>query len=185
MPIPGIFASAIANNLDPSAYFPIATTTLASGVTSVTFSSIPQTYTHLQVRCATKSPNGGPALTIQYNSDTTVNYKSHYLESNGAAASAGVGGTNTYGYVGYPAPGTANASTRSSTIIDILNYTSTNKNKTTRSITGYDTNNSPDGYADMFSNVWLSTSAINTITFTIQGELFVTNSSFSLYGIKG
>lgn len=158
----------------------------SGGAASISFVGIPQTYTHLQVRGIAKSPNGGPALTIQYNGDATNgNYKSQYLEGNGSSIYAGVGGTNTYGYVGYPAPGSANSSMRSATVIDILDYTNTNKNKTTRSFTGYDTNNTVDGYVDLFSNLWMSTAAINSLTLAIQGELFVVNSQFALYGIKG
>ena len=184
-PILGIYASSITPSKQLS-YESIATSTIStSGVTSITFSSIPQTYQHLQIRGIAKSPNGGPALVIQYNGDSTVNYKSHYLESNGSTVYTGTGGTNTYGYVGYPSPGAANSSMRSGTIIDILDYTNTNKCKTTRSLTGYDTNNTVDGYVDLFSNLWLSTSAITSITLTIQGEAFVVNSSFALYGIKG
>jgi hypothetical protein len=168
-----------------TSYESIATVVANGSSSSITFSSIPQTYQHLQIRGIAKSPNGGPALVIQYNGDSSVNYKSHYLEGNGASAYSGVGGTNTYGYVGYPTPGSANSNMRSTTIIDILDYTNTNKNKTTKSLTGYDTNNTVDGYVDLFSNLWMSTAAITSITLTIQNELFVVNSQFALYGIKG
>jgi len=173
--------------LDNNFMEPIASTLVgAGGVIQVTFNDIPQTYKHLQVRCISKSPNGGPALNIQYNSDVTNgSYKSHYLEGNGATVAASAAGSNNYGYVGYPAPGSANASIFSATIIDILDYTNTNKYKTTRSLSGYDTNNTVDGYIDLFSNVWMSTNSINSITLAIQGELITVNSRFSLYGIKG
>lgn len=186
-PILGIYASQISGHLfTPSgSYDSIATVTASGSSSTITFSSIPQTYQHLQIRGISKSPNGGPALVIQYNGDSSVNYKSHYLEGNGASAYAGVGGTNTYGYCGYAVPGSANSSMRSATIIDILDYTNTNKYKTTRSLSGYDTNNTVDGYMDLFSNLWMSTSAVNSITLSIQGELFVANSQFALYGIKG
>ena len=186
-PILGIYASQISGHLfAPSgAYESIATVTASGSSSTITFSSIPQTYQHLQIRGIAKSPNGAPALVIQYNGDSSVNYKSHYLEGSGATAYAGVGGTNTYGYLGYPTPSSANSSMFSASIIDILDYTNTNKYKTTRSLSGYDTNNTVNGYMDLFSNLWMSTSAITSITLSIQSELFVANSQFALYGIKG
>lgn len=186
MPIIGIVASSITNALWPANSFEsIATSTVSTGgVTSVTFSSIPQTHSHLQIRCRAKSTNGGPALTVQYNGDSTVNYRSHYLETNGATVISNMGGTNTYGYAGYPTPGGAASTMFSSTIIDVLDYTDTNKFKTARCLTGYDTNNTVDGYLDAFSHVWLSTSAVNSITLTIQTEAFVVGSTFALYGVK-
>ena len=170
----------------PPSYDSIATVTVNSGGTSsINFTSIPSTYTHLQVRSISKSNGFGPALVIRYNGDTSSNYKSHYSEGNGASIYGGTPGNTTYGYVGYPTPGAANASMFATTIIDILDYTNTNKYKTTRGLSGYDTNNTVDGYVDLFSNLWMSTSAISSITLTIQGESFVTGSSFALYGIKG
>jgi hypothetical protein len=186
MPILGVVASSISGNLYSASYESIATNTVSTnGITSVTFNSIPSTFTHLQLRCISKSPNGGPALVIQYNGDTTVNYKSHYLEGSGTSAYSGVGGTNTYGYIGYPTPGPANSSMFAATVVDILDYANTNKYKTTKSLTGYDTNNTVNGYVDVFSNLWMSTSAITSITLSIQNEPFVINSQFALYGIKG
>lgn len=170
---------------DPAAFFLIQRTTPSSGATSVTFSSIPQTYKHLQIRSICKTSTGGPALVIQFNSDTGSNYKSHYLEGNGATAYAGVPGTITYGYCGYSTPATANANMFGATIIDIHDYANTTKYKTTRSLSGYDTNNTVDGYMDMFSNLWLNTSAISTITLTLQGSGFTTGSTFALYGMVG
>lgn len=187
-PILGIFASANQGQfISYPAFESIATVTASGSSSTITFSSIPQTYQHLQIRGISKSPNGGPALVIQYNGDSSVNYKSHYLEGNGnsTTAYAGVGGTNTYGYLGYPTPGSANSSMFSTSIIDILDYTNTNKYKTTRSLSGYDTNSTVDQYLDLFSNLWMSTSAITSITLSIQSELFVANSQFALYGIKG
>ena len=65
--------------------------TITVGTTSqasVTFSSIPATYTHLQLRIS----NRGGGSTVQLNSDTTSNYKRHYLYTDGTSVLAGTGG---------------------------------------------------------------------------------------------
>ena len=170
------------------AYDSIATTTVgAGGASSITFSSIPSTYTHLQIRCLSRTDqSGAPAITIRFNSDSGNNYKSHYLEGNGSSAYAGAAGSINYAYIGYPAPFAAGANIFGVQIADILDYTNTNKYKTTRSLAGYDTNANPDGYIDLFSSLWMNTSAITSITIQGgSGEGYAQYSSFALYGIKG
>ena len=93
MPILGIMASAMSGNLfAPSgAYDSIATTTLSSSASSITFSSIPATYTHLQIRGIVGDVTGGQAsILAQLNGDTATNYSTHFLTGNGSAASAGI-----------------------------------------------------------------------------------------------
>ena len=162
--------------------------TLTTQQTSVTFNNIPQTYSHLQLRCTSKTSDGtGPSMGIRFNnvSDTGL-YKSHYLETNGGGTTAnGVAGNTNYAYIGYPTPGSANSLMFGCQIVDILDYTNANKNKTTRSLAGYDTNNTVDGYTDIFSSVWLKTDAITSITVILgAGENFAAKSTFSLYGIR-
>jgi len=66
-------------------------------------------------------------------------------------------------------------------VTDILDYASTNKNKTVRTLGGFDANGS--GYVNLTSNLWSNTAAINTITINAVGT-FNQYSQFSLYGIK-
>jgi hypothetical protein len=76
-----------------------------------------------------------------------------------------------------------------SLIMDILDYANTNKYKTTRGIIGFDTNGTVAGYGGrvgLISGNWRSTSAITSITFTVDNAAnYSANSKFSLYGIKG
>lgn len=179
-PMLGIIASAISGNLfAPSgAYDSIATTTVGSGGTSsITFSSIPATYKHLQLRLMTIG-NGSITTSgfMALNGDSTSsNYYTHYLYGNGSSALAS---TNQNNYVPF-AMGTSSAPAVE--ILDFLDYTNTNKNKTIRSLTGVDANGS--GQISLVSILWNNTSAINSISLsftTIQQY-----SSFALYGIKG
>jgi hypothetical protein len=86
MPILGIMASQISGHLfAPSgAYDSIATTTLSSPAASITFSSIPATYTHLQIRGIARSTAAAGNVSIAYNSDTGSNYAGHDLYGDGA-----------------------------------------------------------------------------------------------------
>ena len=67
----------------------IATTTVGSGGQStITFSSIPSTYKHLQIRYAAKNSGTSEnfvAMKWVYNSDTAANYSNHYIYGSGAA----------------------------------------------------------------------------------------------------
>lgn len=186
-PLLGIWASSYKQYNLPKSYDSIATTTVgAGGASTITFSSIPQTYTHLQIRYLAKATRANvvsqPAF--RFNSDTGSNYTDHYLNANGSTIAAGWDGTNTLIYGSSIAGNSANANTFGVGVFDILDYTNTNKYKTVRSIGGDDDNGS--GYIDFRSGLWMSTSAINTITITeAYGNNFAQYSSFALYGIKG
>ena len=69
-------------------YEPISTQTLGTAPTTVTFSSIPQTYTDLVLVFNSKSTTlNYPYLTV--NSDTGANYSRTYLAGSGSAATSG------------------------------------------------------------------------------------------------
>ena len=179
-----LYTSMLAGNatFDPfapsGAYDSIATTTLGSSTATITFSSIPSTYTHLQLRMSGIS-NATNRICIAYNSDTTTsNYNSHYIEGNGETAYAGnvtgVAG-NTYFTQSTTEPFTS--------IVDILDYANTNKYKVQRALSGNDRNGG--GTVSLYSSLWLNTNAITSLTITITSTTFAANSSFALYGIKG
>jgi hypothetical protein len=162
--------------------FPIASVTVgAGGTTTVTFSSIPQTFTHLQIRGILFSATAGANFAAQFNGDTGANYKGHYLYGSGSAATSGVS-SNTSGIsVGYVS--TANASYGDAFIFDILDYTNTNKYKTCRDLDGRDANGA--GHIELFSGVWLNTAAITSITIASTGAPTAAQySTFQLYGIQ-
>jgi len=185
-PILGIYASQISGHLfQPSgAYDSIATVTVGTATSSITFSSIPQTYTHLQLR-AFIQPATGKDLTMRMNGDTTgANYYTHYINGYGTGVSSSGGGTYYGGAVGLGYNDAALANVYGAHIIDILDYTNTSKNTTTRTLFGSDYNGS--GQVAFLSGLWINTAAVNSLTFVnLAGGNFTTNSQIALYGIKG
>jgi hypothetical protein len=186
-PILGVFASSIQNAIaNATSYESIATVTVGSGGTStVTFSSIPSTYQHLQIRGIIRNTAANDyTLRGRFNSDTGSNYARHSLKGNGSTASAF--GESSQPYIGFDeiAPlstGTANAF--GALVIDILDYKDSNKNKVTRELAGFDTNGA--GRIIFNSGLWQSTSAITQIQFFMAADNFAEYSTFALYGIKG
>ena len=164
----------------------IATTTVgAGGSASISFTSIPSTYKHLQVRAImrnTAATSGAGSIGIRLNSDSGTNYTWHYLQGDGASATAGAATGYTYSYMGLDVRGGSTASIFSTMVLDILDYTNTNKNKTLRSLGGYDANGS--GQVQLLSSLWLSTSAITQIDVYPSSSNFAQYSSFALYGVK-
>lgn len=181
-PMLGIMASAISGNLfAPSgAYDSIATTTLTGSQATITFSSIPSTYTHLQLRIFGKA-TASAYLKITFNGAST-NFDSHYLDGNGTSATAGFDAATTF-ISNYGAIANTTTSVFGTVIIDLLDYANTNKYKTYRSLSGTDYNGS--GSVDLTSGLWQSTSAISQIDLNVNTGSFAQYSSFALYGIKG
>ena len=160
-------------------YDSIATLT-ASGVTNVTFSSIPGTYSHLQIRGIANKTTPADWASLRFNGDTAANYSYHTLQGNGTAATATGGASTTNTYTTIITPTTA--STFGAFVIDILDYANTNKYKTIRSLTGYDANGS--GQINLSSGNWRnSASAITSINISAPTN-FNTGTTFALYGIK-
>ena len=188
MPILGIIASSQQAAVS-TAFESIATITAAGGESSLSFSSIPGTYKHLQVRGIIKDASAGANFTsgnFQFNSDSGTNYARHDLNGNGSSASAS--GTASTFYIGpLDVPYAGLTSIFGAVIIDILDYASTSKYKTARFFAGLDTNNATlKGSVDLASGLWMSTSAINSITFgTGTANGFAAGSTFALYGING
>jgi len=174
----GVLASSMATAT--SSYESIATATGTGSSGTITFSSIPSTYKHLQVRMI--SNDGGYNQNgFRLNADSGSNYSTHYLTGDGAAASAGaLVSTNRVSYVGFAAGG---ANIYGAAVIDILDYASTTKNKTVRSFMGWDANGSGGVY--LSSGVWLNTSAVTSLSIVDLAGNFTTASTFALYGIKG
>jgi hypothetical protein len=195
-PILGILASGMSGNLwAPGKDFDsIATTTVgAGGASTITFSSIPSTYRHLQIRLFAQTNRATycrDSLNIIFNSDSGSNYASHSLYGDGANAGAGGGATQTLisaGTIGTSA--VLSSLMFGERIIDVLDYANTSKYKTVRTLGGVDMNGTGTGgiggLVDLTSGLWQSTNAISTIVLTpAVGTNFNQYSSFALYGIK-
>jgi hypothetical protein len=185
----GIIASSgggVANS-----YESIATVTVgAGGASSVSFTSIPSTYTHLQIRAfgfTNRATFGVDGVKHRFNSDSGSNYAIHQIYGEGSTVFADGGGSQTS--AGGSNLGTTVSSYPGSYVLDILDYANTNKYKTTRLLGGTDLNGTiagVAGYLGLYSGLWLNTAAISTITITPNiGTAFTQYSSFALYGIKG
>jgi hypothetical protein len=167
-------------------YESIQTVTVgATSVESVSFTSIPQTYQHLQLRCYVKvdSPTWIP---FSVNNDTNTQRATHFLSGGGASVSAGagLGATSEGNYAAL-----MGASQWGTIIVDVLDYVNTNKNKTTRALSGVDNNGSGNVTLTSVLHVTNGTTAVTSVKFDISqygsGAKFVEYSSFALYGIKG
>lgn len=186
-PILGIWASSKAvATPDTGAMFPLQVITVGpTAVSDVTFTNIPNTYAHLQIRAqlrltlATTDDNSY----IQFNSDTGNNYSTHSLYGSGSAAAATATST-TNNILAFRSSG-ANSSANifGVGVFDILDYANTNKYKTTRNLTGHDQNGS--GFIFFNSGLWQNTNAITSIKITPANGNFAQYSQFALYAVKG
>ena len=168
-----------------TSYESIATVTVgAGGSSTVSFSSIPSTYKHLQIRALSRATAGGiGAFFIQFNSDTGSNYADHRIEGNGASAYADRNTSATRALSGLQAGSTTGANIFGGTVVDVLDYQNTSKYKTIRALGGIDNNGS--GNIAFGSGLWMSTSSVTGITLIPENTAFAQYSSFALYGIKG
>lgn len=169
-----------------NAYESIATVSVGAGGTgSVTFNSIPSNYTHLQVRYIAHSAGNAADYTsikVLLNNDTSANYAYHRLYGNGSTVSADASTSQSQALATW-APDELNPSMFGASIIDILDYSNPNKNKTISVLGGFDKNGA--GISAVFSGLWQSASAITRLDFaTNNGQNLAQYSHFALYGIR-
>lgn len=181
-----------------TAYESIQTVTVPSGgQSSVTLSSIPSGYKHLQIRGIAqdnRATYNTSTLNITFNGDNGGNYSNHFLQANWLAGSSNVETNNDSGSqvsINWPIQVTSTVATNvfGGFVIDILEYANTNMYKTIRSFSGADANADVAGYRPvprLQSGSWRSTNAITSITLVSAfGTTISQYSQFALYGIKG
>lgn len=164
------------------AYEFISEVYLSSGSNSnINFTSIPNTYTHLQLRGSYSftGTGGTPRARLGNNGiDTGSNYSWHDFYANGTSVSTWNGANEPNFYLGLG----GETVHQTSLIMDIFDYANTSKYKTLRSIYGFA--GSTVGTVYVGSALWASTSAVTNINFFTQVNSFQQYSHFSLYGIK-
>lgn len=163
----------------PATYEPIATTTLGSAASTITFSSIPATYTDLRIVLVTvTSTTNYPRL--RYNSDTGTNYSLTYISGSGSAASSNR--TTTQSKIVVPQNGSTSTTIPTMFTYDIFSYAgSTNK---TCFIT-CQTDQNGSGAVEYDVALWRSTSAINAIELALDNAgNYNTGTIATIYGIK-
>ena len=171
-------------------YESIATVTAAGSETTLSFTSIPSTYQHLQIRASVRTLRalaGTDSMTVRFNSDSGSNYAHHRLTGDGSTAAAGATAATTTASIINTATvcESSTANIFAANIIDIHDYASTTKNKTMRAFSGGNGNTADTAFVmGLSSGLWVNTAAITSITFG-NSFGFKVGSVFSLYGIKG
>lgn len=152
----------------------------SGGSSSITFSSIPQGYAHLQIRGISRFTTTAASIYLRANSISSGDYSNHNLQGNGSSAAAYAGANQTQIYVAYVS---ASSNIFTGIVIDLLDYTDTNKFKTIRNLTGTDFNGS--GYLEFTSGNVRTTNAITNIELYPEGgRTFAQYTKFALYGIR-
>jgi hypothetical protein len=156
----------------------------AAGASSVTFTSIPQTYTDLKVVASARSARSGQLrdeLWIRFNGDTGNNYTTRALNGSGTAAGSTTNTSVSAIYRGDMPAATATANTFGNQEIYIPNYTSSNQKSV--SVDDAMENNATESWLYMRAGLWTGTNAITSITLLPEVSTFVQYSTFYLYGI--
>jgi hypothetical protein len=157
----------------PSTYEPIATQTLGSTASSVTFSSIPSTYTDLVVVVVGTLTTGADNVCMQFNGSTGSVYSVTNLLGDGSTAASFRASNITN--CGRDVLGT----TQGVVTYNINNYSNATTYKTVLGRSG------PADYGARTSvSMWRDTSAINQIVFFPTAYTFNTGCVFTIYGIK-
>lgn len=186
MPILGTVASQFSGKSFAS-FESIATVTLSSSQSSISFTSIPATFKHLQIRGIGKTNRTAGTVTelqVEVNNDTTSNYYSHEFQGNGAAVNAYAQTNTGIKYWSWSRLASADTGVFSGNIIDILDYANTSKYKTARHLGGVDLNGA--GEISLNSGLIANTAAISSIKITpgYGSTVLLQYTSFALYGIK-
>jgi hypothetical protein len=187
MPILGVVASSTRQGLATNSYESIQTVTVGSGgASTISFTSIPSTYEHLQIRGVSRN-NGAGGVSDSYavatfNSDSGGNYISHSLISYSSTvneANTGVNQTAMWFTISI----TGTQSNFAANVIDIFDYKNTNKFKTVRQL-GSSDRNTPSGAIALTTGLWRSTATITRIDISLTNN-WAEHTTYALYGIKG
>jgi len=154
-------------------YTPIATQTLGASASTVTFSSIPGTYTDLILICNTTGSVANQGIGLQFNSDTSTNYSHTVLYGDGSSAQGATATNQTRSVIG-------NISSTNPVYLaaNIMNYKNTTPSKTIISLNG------PSFAVTSYVSLWrASPAAISSMVLVLESGTFSSGSSFTLYGI--
>lgn len=180
----GIIASGGAAAAAGTSFESIATGSGTGSSGTITFSTIPAGFKHLQIRGIGRSDNAvaNVDLIVRFNSDSGANYAYHAFYGSGSTIGAFAATSQTMTFMGTMPGSTATANRMGVAIIDILDFNSSTKNKTLRSFNGRDMNGSGDVYVN--SSLWMNTNAITSVTVNAGLGNWTTATQFALYGIK-
>ena len=167
-------------------YTLISSNVLSSTTASVTFSSIPATYTDLVLKCSVRLSDVSATATVKvwFNSDTANNYSLTFLRGSGSAVATNRTSSSPYFSTGQADGNGATANTFTSAELYIPSYT-VSQNKPFSSISAQE-DNSSTAYIEARSGLWRNTAAMTSISLQPidAGISFLSGSSFYLYGIS-
>lgn len=164
----------------PATFEPIATTLLTSATNTITFSSIPATYTDLYIVFSSLSDTNNTQR-IRFNGDTAANYWLRYFYGTYAGS---VDGSTTNADSIYTISAITGASTTKpgTAVVHVLNYRRTDRLKTVLQTFGQAATSSV-GDATFLVATWNNTNAINSISFTRTGGNYNAGTTATIYGI--
>ena len=166
-------------------YTLISSNVLTGSAASVTFSSIPSTYTDLVLKCSIRGTQASDwlSLRLKINNDASAFYSDTTIEgagSGGASSFRNSGSTTTF--LGQVNGSTTTSNTFSNNEIYIPSYTAS-QSKPLSSITASETN-ATVAIIHANANLYRSNTAISQLYLSLSSGNFDTGSSFYLYGIK-
>lgn len=153
----------------PSTYTPIATQTASGSAATITFSSIPSTYTDLVLVTRGAGSGGSVDTTMRFNGDSGTNYSRIYMYGDTVSVNTA------------PNSNMAQIGSGTNSITHFINYSNSTTSKAVLGRYGL------AGSLSLAQTItWTSTAAINSIAITVvgSGQTFTSSSTFTLYGIK-
>lgn len=194
--MPGVLGGLVGSFAAISSDYELISTTIISGSSTnqVLFNSIPTSYRHLELRMSVRSTvaANNDATLLQFNGDTGSNYWWHRLETSGNTTAISTqsnqsGQTTSIRLAA--TPGNNNDAGFGACVLQIVDYRSSSKHKTTKAITGYaSASTSTQRELSSISGLWRAATpaAITSLrVFMFGSNNFAPNSRISLYGIKG
>ena len=185
----GLGASVVTSSL--TAFESIQTFAVGSGGSaSISFTSIPATYKHLQIRAAIRGTVSATSFDVlmRFNGDTGSMYTGTQIYGDGTGTidqnglNGGTASTNAYPF--YTMGDTGQSNVFGPGILEIIDYANTGKYKVWKSLEGFDQNGA-GGYVLLRAGSYISLNAISSISLTPDSGSFKENTHFALYGIKG
>lgn len=178
---------------DTGAMFPISAVTLTTNTSSISFSNIPQTYTHLELRYILKGSTSasGDFTIIRVNGDGDINNYVTYHFTNATGSAISNGGQLTGVEAGVrmgnitTTMGSYSSTNYATGIISIFDYKNTNKTTIIKTVNGYNNDAGSAGGMSIFTGLYLPTTAVTSFTISPNTNNLAVGSSVSLYGIKG
>jgi hypothetical protein len=182
----GVLSAAGVGGIAGGSYELIESAVLTSTQNSITFSNLgtySSTYKHLQIRMTARKSGGTgtSGVLARFNGNSSAIYDNHFLVGvNSTVSSSSLLNIAGFNVSNLPSAGTT-ANVFSASVLDILDFSSSTKNKVIRSLVG---NLGFDSRISLFSGSWRNQAAITSIELLADDNLLVAGSRFSLYGIK-